>query len=63
MAYERTVNFMALVWIVLIIAGAIGWVWNIIKLFSLFSADLTAELFIRIVGVFIPFIGAIAGYF
>ena len=52
-----------LFWIVVIIAGVVGWVLNLIQLFGMWSQEITTELVIRIIGVPIPIIGAIAGWF
>lgn len=43
------------------LAGVIGWVWNIVKLFGLTTEQL-GELVLRVIGVFLPFVGAIAGW-
>lgn len=56
-------NAAALVWLGLVFAGVVGWFMNIVKVFGLWSSDITTELIIRLVGIPIPFIGAIAGYF
>lgn len=48
-----------LVWIV----GAIGWVWNIVKLVAVISDPLTAMVIVRAVGVFFAPLGAVLGFF
>lgn len=47
---------------VVVVGGGIGWVWNIVKLIQ---ADLvfTGLIIVRIIGVFVPPVGAIVGYF
>lgn len=40
-----------------------GWVANIIKVFGLWAAPVTAEIIVRLIGVVFPPLGAIAGYF
>lgn len=44
------------------VAAAGGWVANIVKLFGLFGEGPTAELFVRLIGVPVAFIGMVAGY-
>ena len=53
--------FGGLVVIGIIIAAFIGWVLNIIKMFGV--GDIGVELIVRIIGIFVPFVGAIGGYF
>lgn len=53
---------LALLYIVLAIAGIIGWVLNIAKLVGDFGGPLTAKLVLRIVGIFAAPLGAILGY-
>ena len=40
-----------------------GWVANIVKIFGMWGASFTTELIIRLLGVFIAPLGAVAGYF
>lgn len=47
----------------LAVAGGIGWVWNIVKLIGMSFDPLTGLLAVRIVGIFIPPLGAVVGYF
>lgn len=55
--------FAGLAIIVAALLGIAGWVMNIVKLFGIETLQFTGELIIRVVGIFIPFIGAIVGYF
>lgn len=51
--------------LVAILAAIGGWIANLFKLFGLLVAqgvDLTGELVVRVIGIVIPIIGAIAGY-
>ena len=48
--------------IALLVAGVVGWIMNIVKVFWSMGGDIDAELIIRIVGIPIAFIGAVAGY-
>lgn len=45
------------------VLAIIGWIMNVFTIFTLWAGDVTAELIIRLVGVPVPFIGAIAGWF
>ena len=49
----------AVLYVLLVFAGSVGWVMNIVKIFS--APDLY-WLVGRVIGVFIPIIGAFAGY-
>jgi len=51
-----------LVWVVVVLAGIIGWVINIVKLAGMIGADISAELVIRAVGIFFAPLGAVMGY-
>jgi len=51
-----------LVWVVVVLAGIIGWVINIVKLVGMIGADISAELVIRAVGIFFAPLGAVMGY-
>ncbi len=52
----------ALFIIILAILVAIGWVMNVIDLVR-WNADITAEFIIRVIGIFVPPLGAIMGWF
>lgn len=45
------------------IATAIGWALNVIKFIALIGGEITAELVVRGVGVFVAPLGAILGWF
>lgn len=50
----------------IIVGAVIGWMLNIFHVIGYIGSDTTdtiAEVGVRIVGIFVPFIGAIAGYF
>jgi len=48
--------------LVILVAG-VGWVWNIVKIFGLWAAPIGTELVVRLVGVVVAPLGAVAGYF
>lgn len=45
-----------------IIAVAIGWVWNIVKIFGSAADPLTALFVLRCIGIFLAPLGAVVGY-
>jgi hypothetical protein len=45
------------------IAGISGWLANIVKLICLADGGITLMALIRIVGIFVPPLGALLGYF
>ena len=49
-------------YIVLIIAGIIGWIMNVVNLFGLNYETQTTEFIWSLVGVFVPIIGAVYGW-
>lgn len=49
--------------LILVIAGCVGWVWNIVKIIAVWGGPLTIELALRVVGIFVAPFGAILGYF
>lgn len=58
--------FLWLAWIAAIFFGGIGYVRNLIDVFQYGNVDLahiTFGMIVRVVGIFLPFIGAIAGWF
>lgn len=46
-----------------LIFGAIGWVLNIVAVVGADFANITGMLVVRIVGIVIPFVGAVMGWF
>ena len=45
-------------------AGAAwGWVWNIIKLVGMNLDPISGLLIVRVVGIFVPPVGMVVGYF
>lgn len=65
MMKRHTENFIAGiiigVYAALIVAAATGYVMNIVTLFT--TADTTGEIVTRAAGIFIPFVGAVVGWF
>ncbi len=49
--------------VLFLVAGIAGYVMNIVDLVGMSVSPITAELIVRVVGIFLPPVGAIAGYF
>jgi hypothetical protein len=54
---------LTLVYLLLFIAGAIGWVRNIITIAHSGLDQISGMLILRIVGIFVAPLGAVLGYF
>lgn len=52
-----------LFWSALVLTMIIGWVMNIVAIFSIDEIVITGELILRVAGIFIVPIGAIMGIF
>jgi hypothetical protein len=50
------------IWFVIVVAGAIGWIMNIVTIFRDGVTPVTGEVALRIIGVFMIPLGAILGY-
>jgi len=50
--------FVIAIWL----AAAVGWIWNIVKIFAAAGDPITAWFIIRVVGVFAAPVGAVVGY-
>jgi len=48
--------------LVIIPAAIFGWIWNIVKLVAMGLDPITGLLVVRVVGIFLPPIGAVVGY-
>lgn len=46
-----------------VIAGVVGWIANIVKLIGLVGGDITTMFVLRVVGIFAAPFGAILGFF
>lgn len=56
-------ELLAVMGIAVVAIGAAGWVWNIVKLAGSDFGVFTGLLIVRVVGIFVPPVGAIVGYF
>jgi hypothetical protein len=48
--------------LVVVAIGAVGWIWNIVKIVGSIADPITAMLIVRCVGVFLVPLGAILGF-
>lgn len=48
--------------LILLLAGCIGWIRNLIQLFSASFDPLTGEVVLKIIGIFIAPLGAVMGW-
>lgn len=55
-------EYLILAWIVLLIAGGIGWIMNIVDIAQADWSHITGMLILRVIGIFIPPLGAVLGY-
>ena len=51
-----------LIFVILWLAGAYGWVYNIIKLVDTMNDIVTGLVIVRGIGIFVPPLGAIMGF-
>lgn len=59
---EDVSNLTVVLFLISALFIAIGWIFNLVKIFK-HTGDMTGELFVRIIGVFVFIIGGIAGWF
>lgn len=59
---EKAVLTSGVLTLLLAVLGVIGWVMNVIKIFTLMGCDIGTETIIRIVFVFIFPLGAVTGW-
>lgn len=59
---ETTAGYIGFVFIVFIVLGAMGWGLNLYKFITADFEEPYAEEIVRLVGIPIPFVGAITGY-
>lgn len=62
LAYVKTGVLLSLMLVGVGIAAVAGWVINILEVFGSNFSVITGELVLRVVGIFIPPIGAVMGY-
>lgn len=48
--------------VLMILAGGIGWIWNIVKLCAMSFDPLTGLLVVRAIGIFVFPVGMVVGY-
>lgn len=60
--FTLTELILALISMAVFLGLIIGWVWNIVKIYSGSIDPITLKMILRIVGIFIAPLGAILGY-
>ncbi len=61
---EKLMGYVVIAWFIFWATVAVGWVINVVHIVGLESfTPFTGELAVRIVGIFIPPLGAIMGFF
>jgi hypothetical protein len=53
---------LVLLYVALIVGGIVGYVKNIIQVFEMADAGITGMFVLKVIGVVIPFLGAVLGY-
>lgn len=62
MKNQKGFTIVELLYVLVVILGAIGWIWNIVKIAGSSFSEITGMLVLRIVGIFVAPLGAILGY-
>lgn len=62
MKMQRGFTVVEAVLVIVILVGCFGWVWNIIKLLEMPTAELSIMLILRAVGILFLPLGAVIGY-
>lgn len=52
-----------LIWLTIVVGVGIGWVMNIIAVIHADFSHITGLLVVRVIGIFVPPLGAVLGYF
>lgn len=55
-------EILGIIFFVIVVAGVIGWIMNIVKLIANMNLPITGVFVLRIVGIFVPIIGAVLGW-
>lgn len=56
-------EILGMTYLIVGLAGVVGWVMNIVDIVNSDLSKITGMLVVRIIGVFIPPLGAVLGYF
>ena len=52
----------ALIWLAILCAAAYGWVMNIVQLYHSSFSEITGQLILRVIGIFVAPLGSVMGY-
>jgi len=56
-------EWLGMLYLIVGLAGVVGWVMNIVDIVNSDFSSITGMLVVRIIGVFVPPLGAVLGYF
>lgn len=59
----RLVVSAGIVWVMIVLAGVVGWVMNIVKLIGMGADPITGLFVARVVGIFLAPLGSVLGLF
>ena len=59
---EQGAIIAALVWLAIVVAAAYGWVMNIVQLYHSSFSEITGQLILRVIGIFVAPLGSVMGY-
>jgi len=62
MKYQKGFTITELIILVIFLVGSIGWVMNIVSLAHSSFEPLTGMVVLRVIGIFVPPLGAVLGY-
>lgn len=60
---DKVTGLAAVAVIMVVLLMGIGWVMNIVEVFGSNFSVITGELILRVIGIFLPFIGGVVGWF
>lgn len=62
MKRQRGYTLSEIIFVLVILAGGIGWIWNIVKLAGMGLDPITGMLIVRAVGIFVFPVGMVVGW-
>jgi hypothetical protein len=63
MKRQNLFTWLGAIYLIVGLAGVVGWVMNIVDIANSDFDNITGMLVIRVIGVFVPPLGAVLGYF
>mgnify|MGYP003341023507 CR=1 FL=1 len=59
---EQGAIIAAFVWLAIVVAATYGWVMNIVQLYHSSFSEITGQLILRVIGIFVAPLGSVMGY-